>query len=141
MIPSALVILDALPQTVNGKIDRRRLPNAESIRPVLEIEYVGPHTPVEKQVAAIWAEVLALERVGLHDNLFDLGGHSLTAARILSRVRAAFHVELPVRAIFDRPTVAEMAQAILAGQVSCSELSDQFLSEIPEMAAFDALKL
>ncbi len=114
MIPSAFVIIDALPMTPNGKIDRGRLPEPGSLRPTLDHPYTAPRTPMERDLAAIWAEVLALDRVGVEDNFFDLGGHSLGAARIVSRVGAAFHVELPVRALFDRPTVAAMTQAIVA---------------------------
>jgi acyl carrier protein len=73
---------------------------------------------MEKELAAIWAEVLALVRVGIDDNFFDLGGHSLAAARIISRVAAAFAIDLPIKVLFDRPTVAGMAQAILAEQAS-----------------------
>ncbi len=114
MIPSAFVILDALPMTASGKIDRQRLPDPGNLRPALENPYTPPRTALEKDLAAIWAEVLGLERVGVEDNFFALGGHSLGAARILARVGAAFQVELSVKALFDRPTVAAMAQAILA---------------------------
>jgi acyl carrier protein len=141
MIPSSFVILDALPQTPNGKIDRRRLPEPGNVRPAVETAYVDPRTSMEKQVAAIWIEVLALDRVGFDDNFFDLGGHSLAAARILSRVRSAFHIDLPVKTFFDRPTIAETAQAIVAEQASCAESIDQLLSELEEMADSDSLKL
>ena len=139
MIPSAFVILDALPMTPNGKIDRRRLPELDNLRPVLDNPYTLPRTPMERDLAAIWAEMLVLERVGVEDNFFDLGGHSLGAARILSRVRAAFHVDLSVKALFDRPTVSGMAQAILVEQASRTDeqLIDQVLSEVEAMADAD----
>jgi len=118
MIPSAFVILDALPMTPNGKIDRRGLPEPGNLRPELDSAYMAPRTPMEKELAGMWAEVLALERVGVQDDFFDLGGHSLSAGRIISRVRAAFNVELPLRTLFDQPTVGAMAQAILKELVS-----------------------
>jgi amino acid adenylation domain-containing protein len=142
MIPSAFVIIDALPMTPNGKIDRRQLPEPGSLRPTLDHPYTAPRTPMERDLAAIWAEVLALDRVGVEDNFFDLGGHSLGAARILSRVYAAFNVDLSLKALFDRPTVAGMAQAILAEQVvSMPELINQVLSELELMADADAEKI
>ena len=143
MIPSAFVILDTLPMTPNGKIDRRRLPEPGNLRPTLDNPYTAPRTPMERDLAAIWAEVLALDRVGVEDSFFDLGGHSLGAARILSHVDAAFNVDLPLKALFDRPTVAGMAQAILAAQVSSMqpEVIDQLLSELELMADADTKKI
>jgi amino acid adenylation domain-containing protein len=139
MIPSAFVILDALPMTANGKIDRLRLPDPGNLRPALDNPYTLPHTPMETALSAIWANVLALDRVGVEDNFFDLGGHSLGAARILARVGEAFHVDLSVKALFDRPTVAGMAQAILAEQASRmdEQLIDQILSEVEALGDGD----
>jgi amino acid adenylation domain-containing protein len=113
MLPSAFIALDALPLTPNGKIDRRALPAPDNNRPLLEKEYVAPRTPVEEALAAIWAEVLNLDRVGVHDNFFDLGGHSLLATQLVSRVRAALQVDLPLRELFEAPTLAEFALAVL----------------------------
>ena len=97
MIPSTFVFLDALPLTSSGKIDRRALPAPDQTRPDLKETFVPPRTPEEKTIAEIWAEILKLEEVGIHDNFFDLGGDSLLASQVLSRVREAFHVELPLR--------------------------------------------
>jgi amino acid adenylation domain-containing protein len=110
MLPAAFVELDALPLTPTGKIDRGKLPAPQSS--VLALSYVAPRTPVEEMLAGIWSEVLQLEQVGVEDNFFDLGGHSLLATQLFSRVREIFKVEVPVRRIFEAPTVAELAQTI-----------------------------
>ncbi|MCP4661372.1 MAG: non-ribosomal peptide synthetase, partial [bacterium] len=117
MVPSALVFLDALPRTATGKVDRRALPAPESGDLAPEAEFVAPRGPVEELLAEIWAEVLdTTGRVGVHDNFFALGGHSLLATRVLSRVQQALRVELPLRTLFERPTVAGLAAAIEAEQ-------------------------
>ena len=109
MVPSAFILLAALPRTPNGKVDRRALS-----RPVAtpSAPFVAPATPVEELLAAIWAEVLQVERVGLHDNFFELGGHSLAANRVLSRVCSAFQIKLPLRDLLEVPTVAGLELAI-----------------------------
>jgi amino acid adenylation domain-containing protein len=116
MIPSGFVLLDKLPLMANGKVDRRALSAYEQSRTELTGGYVAPQTAVEEIVANIWAEVLQVERVGIHDNFFDLGGHSLLATQVISRVRDAFRVELPLRVLFERPTVIHLATTITQSQ-------------------------
>ena len=112
MVPAVFVLLDAFPLLSNGKIDRRALPAPERSRPELDKAFVSPRTPTEELVAEIWAQLLDLERVGVHDNFFDLGGHSLLATQAVSRIREAFQVEIPLRRLFEVPTVAGLAESI-----------------------------
>ena len=116
MIPSAFVPLDTLPMTPNGKLDRRGLPAPGTERPELNSPFVAPRTPVEDKLASIWAQVLGLNDVGIHDNFLDLGGHSLLATQLISRVITDFEVELPLQSLFGAPTVADMAVAITQSQ-------------------------
>ncbi|MFN6572323.1 amino acid adenylation domain-containing protein, partial [Dendronalium sp. ChiSLP03b] len=111
MMPQALVILESLPLTANGKIDRRALPKPELDTTA---EFVAPRTPVEETLAQIWAQVLKIEQVGIHDNFFELGGHSLLATQIISRLQSAFGISLPLRYLFESPTIAQLSEAILA---------------------------
>jgi acyl-CoA synthetase (AMP-forming)/AMP-acid ligase II/acyl carrier protein len=116
MIPSTFIALDALPLTDTLKVDRKVLPAPKGLRPKIAASYAAPRNSVEEVLVKIWAEVLDLDQVGVHDNFFDLGGHSLAATRVISRVIETFPSELPIKALFDSPTVAEMAEVIVAGQ-------------------------
>ncbi|MFL6262093.1 MAG: amino acid adenylation domain-containing protein, partial [Thermoanaerobaculia bacterium] len=112
MVPSALVEIPAIPLTAHGKVDRKALPDpAEAVVPA-EKGFDPPRTPAEELVAGIWSEVLRVERVGREDSFFDLGGHSLLATRVLSRLREVLGADLPLRALFESPTVAELAARI-----------------------------
>nr|WP_318528447.1 non-ribosomal peptide synthetase/type I polyketide synthase [Plectonema radiosum] len=111
MIPGAFVILDVLPLTPNGKVDRRALP-APDFQPELERSLVAPRTPIEEMLASIWTDVLGIELVGVHHNFFELGGHSLLATQVISRVRDTLAVELPLRSLFESPTVASLAERV-----------------------------
>jgi amino acid adenylation domain-containing protein len=126
MVPSAFVILDALPLTPNGKVDRRGLPKPDQTRLDVEANYVAPHTQVERTIAAVWQEVLHLENIGIHDNFFEIGGHSLIATQIISRLRQVFQMDLSVRTLFEAPTIASFAECceILKGTVQ--KLQDSF---------------
>jgi len=112
----------------NGKVDRKALPAPAQNRPELEQGYQAPRTPMEEMLAEIWREVLKLERIGVHDNFFDLGGHSLLATQVISRVRAAFQTNLTLRTLFEMPTVAELANAIVTEQAAA--LDDDALAGI-----------
>jgi amino acid adenylation domain-containing protein len=113
MMPSAFVLLESLPLTTNGKIDRRSLPAPDINQAEFESNFTEPRTPDEQLIAEIWAEVLGLERVGIHDNFFELGGHSLLATQAISRLREAFQVEVPLRSLFESPTVATVTESLL----------------------------
>nr|WP_228014423.1 non-ribosomal peptide synthetase [Fortiea sp. LEGE XX443] len=112
MIPSVFMLLDSLPLTPNGKVDRRALPEPEQSRPDLEQTFVTPRNPTEEMLTGIWVKILGIEQVGIHDNFFALGGHSLLATQVISQVRKAFGLEIPLRYLFASPTVAELAKHI-----------------------------
>ena len=112
IVPSVFVFLDSLPLTPNGKVDRKALPVPDGRRLEQDENVSAPRTPIEEMLAGIWAEVLKLETIGIHDNFFDLGGHSLLATQVMSRLRGLFQVELPLRNLFESPTVAGLAEGI-----------------------------
>ncbi|HEY0510559.1 MAG TPA: amino acid adenylation domain-containing protein, partial [Thermoanaerobaculia bacterium] len=117
LLPAAFVEVAALPRTPNGKVDRAALPDPGAVESAATAGWVAPRTPVEEVLAGIWTEVLRIvppRRVGAHDNFFDLGGHSLTATAVTSLARATFRVELPTRALFEHPTLAELADHVEA---------------------------
>ncbi|MEM7355092.1 MAG: amino acid adenylation domain-containing protein, partial [Acidobacteriota bacterium] len=112
MVPQAFVTLDALPRSPNGKIDRSALPAPDADAAGPQTAFVAPSTEVELLLAEIWCEVLGVERVGIHDDFFDLGGHSLKATRVLARVSEVFQVDLPVRSLLESPTILGLTEAI-----------------------------
>jgi amino acid adenylation domain-containing protein len=112
MVPSAFVLLDALPLTSHGKVDRHALPTPDGTRPELNKPFIPPGTPTEKLLAEIWAQVLSVEPIGVQDNFFDLGGHSLLATQIVFRLRDTFQAEIPLRTLFEKPTIEELALAV-----------------------------
>ncbi|MDM8557744.1 amino acid adenylation domain-containing protein [Candidatus Parabeggiatoa sp. HSG14] len=111
MVPSAFVMLEAIPLTPNGKIDRCALLTLETFQGNLE-NYIAPCTATEETLASIWREILGLEQVGIHDNFFEVGGHSLLATQVMSRIRDTFSVDIPLHYLFESPTVASFAQHI-----------------------------
>ena len=112
MIPSSFVVLEALPLTPNGKVDRNRLPPPDGTRPPVTREFVAPRTEIEELIAQTWREVLKIENVGIYDNFFELGGHSLLATQIVARLQEAFNKEVPLRVLFDAPTIAELVREL-----------------------------
>jgi acyl carrier protein len=113
LVPSVFVTLDRLPRTPAGKVDRQALPRPGGERLERPARYAAPRTPLEEALAGIWAALLRRDRVGIHDNFFALGGHSLMAMRVLLRVRQAYGVDLPLRTLFETPTVAGLGLAVL----------------------------
>ncbi|HVT59500.1 MAG TPA: amino acid adenylation domain-containing protein, partial [Thermoanaerobaculia bacterium] len=136
MVPAAFIWLAALPLTPNGKVDRRALPTPEETGQAgLTDAFVAPRNPVEELLAGIWCELLDLRRVGIHDNFFELGGHSLTATRLLARVRAALGVEVPLRRLFEAPTVeglARLTELLRRGGAAGAEAAE--VGEAPPIA-------
>jgi surfactin family lipopeptide synthetase A len=112
MIPSVFVALDAIPLTSNGKVDRQSLPEPDISRADSEKSHTAPRTELEKTLVEIWAALLMIESVGIYDNFFELGGHSLLAMLVISRIREDLQVELPLRRLFEEPTVAGLAADI-----------------------------
>ncbi|MBE9029048.1 amino acid adenylation domain-containing protein [filamentous cyanobacterium LEGE 11480] len=112
MVPSAFVRLADFPLTPSGKVDRQSLPTPDSTARSIDHQFTAPRTPIEQQLSQIWSDLLKQESVSVYDNFFDLGGHSLLATQVVSRIRSAFSIELPLRTLFELPTVAELAEGI-----------------------------
>jgi amino acid adenylation domain-containing protein len=143
MIPSAFVLLDAMPVTPNGKIDRCALTELRQTRAELQAVYVTPRTPIEEILATIWADVFNLDRVGIHDNFFELGGHSLLATQIVFQVIKQFQVDLSFQSLFQEPTVADMAAVITEyqGKQLGQEALARVLSELELLSDEEAQRL
>jgi amino acid adenylation domain-containing protein len=129
MVPSAFIMLDEMPLTPNGKIDRRALPAPDTTRPETTRRFVAPRNATEETLAGIVLAVLNLQQVGVDDDFFELGGHSLLATQVISRLREAFYVELPLREIFEHPTVGELAQVISRLQMQQMEKEEREVRE------------
>jgi hypothetical protein len=108
LIPSAIIALPALPRTPNGKLDRNALPTPGSTKPT--DSFVAPRTPLEEKLTVIWSDVLGVQRVGMTDNFFDLGGHSLLGLRLVNQLREALGERLALAIVFEAPTAARMAE-------------------------------
>jgi acyl carrier protein len=112
MVPSTFVMLRALPYTPNGKLDYGALPAPERLRPALDAAYVAPRTEIEQRIATVWREVLGLEEVGLHDNFFDLGGHSLLLAEVHNTLQNLFQKDIPLVYMFQHPTINALVEYV-----------------------------
>jgi amino acid adenylation domain-containing protein len=135
MIPSTFVMLDDLPLTSTGKVDRNALLPPSNARPALDVPCVEPRTPVERDLARLWCEVLSLDRVGINDSFFELGGDSLSAVRLISAVIKKFQTELPLQILFQSPTIAQMAAIMVTDRAK--KLSEVELARI--MAELESL--
>jgi amino acid adenylation domain-containing protein len=112
MVPATFVFMDTLPLTSTNKVDRHSLPEPRQVRPEVGDDFAMPRSSIEEELTDIWKNLLALERIGIHDNFFELGGHSLLVTKIVSRLKATFGVEIPLRAFFDSPTIAGLSAAL-----------------------------
>jgi len=143
MLPSAFVLLDELPLTANGKIDRKALPDPDPTQNESGQVYVAPRTVLEEVLVNMWSDLLEIEQIGIHDNFFALGGHSLLATRFLSRLRAFLQAELSLRAFFENPTVASLAEALQPDEAERERLEEisQLLLSIAHLSEEDASAL
>lgn len=127
MIPKAFVLLNSLPLTVNGKVDKKSLSDPDWSR-LSSHEYISPRNETEEVLAEVWAEVLKIETVGIYDNFFEIGGHSLLATQIVSRIRDRLDVEVPLNVIFETPTIADVALVLIENEAS--DLDEALLNEL-----------
>jgi aryl carrier-like protein len=118
MIPASFMVMDELPLTPNGKVNRRALPVSQDTGASSQHPFLAPRTPVEVALAELWRELLGVEGVGLYDHFMELGGHSLLLTQLAARIRKGFQVDVPLRTLFEGPTLAEMSKAILAKQLT-----------------------
>jgi acyl carrier protein len=140
MVPNLFVELAQLPLTSSGKVDRKALPEPPSYSAEMGENYEAPRTHVEEVLCGIWAEVLRLDQVGINDNFFELGGHSLLATRLLARVQNAFEVRLPLRSVFEAPTVRGMAESLfdLTGERLRIEETAEVLVQLSQISEEEA---
>jgi acyl carrier protein len=143
MVPATFVVLEALPKTSTGKVDRRRLPAPNAERDAGHRPSAVPRNQVEERLVDLWCDVLRKDRIGIHDNFFELGGHSLLATQVVSRIRSLYGKELPLRTLFEAPTVADMATVILENQAKKASKEDlqRILSEIEALSEEEAQTL
>jgi amino acid adenylation domain-containing protein len=129
MVPTAFVVLDAMPLTPNGKVDRQALPSPDWTECALD--FVAPRNPIEETLAGLWCEVLEIERVGVHDDFFELGGHSLKVTQLVSKLREVFDLDLPLRAVFESPTIAGLSEHLDALQWATQHGHPALSTEMP----------
>jgi acyl carrier protein len=138
MVPSTFVFLKSLPLTPNGKVDRAALPAPEDSGSTLRRDFVPPRSPVEKELANIWSTLLKVKAVGVNDNFFELGGHSLLATQLVSRMRKEFEMEIPLRILFETPTVAALAETI---EKEKEDNTARLLAELDQISDDEAARL
>jgi amino acid adenylation domain-containing protein len=135
MIPTSFITLDAMPLTPNGKIDRQALPAPSRVRPNLAVAYVDPKTEIERDIAAVWREVLEIEIVGLHDNFFDLGGDSIRILRVLNKLQTTFGEKLSMPQMFEFPTISLLAAHLSRSDDDANNQTQPALEESFDRAA------
>ena len=154
MIPSMIVVMDEMPLSPSGKVDKKALPAPDLDRSLMKSVYVEPRNDIERELVQICEELLGVDQVGVHDNFFELGGHSLLATQFISRVRESLSVELELRQLFETPTVAQIAEAIETSEAEATvdrtriaelikrinELSDDEVKELLELKRKAALE-
>jgi amino acid adenylation domain-containing protein/thioester reductase-like protein len=142
MVPTAFVVLEALPVTLNGKVNRKALPAPGTANREQENTFSPPRNPLEQQLVSIWSEILRIEQVGINDNFFQLGGHSLLVVRLFARIREAFQVDLPLQTLFEAPTVANLAERLeIARQASSAATVTQAIALKAEAVLDPAIRL
>jgi len=140
MLPSIFVLIDAVPLTPHGKVDRRALPSPIAGNVATAAEYIAPRTPTERELAAIWQELLEVERVGITENFFEIGGHSLSAMRVVARMQSIHDLDIPVSCLFLHPTIESLAAEVDVMRVSAHSDEDllRILDEIDAMPSLKA---
>jgi len=133
MVPSSFVVLDALPRTPNGKVDRKALRQMDAEVTANADDYVAPQTPLEMLICEIWQILLRVDRVGIHDNFFHLGGHSLLATQVINKLRQSCSVDLPLRNFFESPTVAGLAKKIADVQAEMEQEAERIARIVEEV--------
>ena len=144
MVPATYVRIEKIPMTPNGKVDRKALPPPVKGQFESESEYVAPRTETEEILVRIWSEMLGIPRIGIHDNFFELGGHSLLATQIMSRIREELQIEVPLRSLFESPTIADLAEALDRIRRESAAEADkiaQMLAEIDQLSEEEARSL
>ena len=143
MVPSAILWLEKLPVTSNGKIDRRALSTPDLLVSEKTALFLAPGTPAEEVLAGLWTQILKREHVGIHDNFFALGGHSLLAAQVVSWIRDLFQIEFPLRAIFEKPTINDLLTEItrMLGSREVVEEVAQVIQEIEHLSKDEVVRM
>ncbi|MEE4683201.1 phosphopantetheine-binding protein, partial [Pseudomonas alliivorans] len=136
MVPTHFVLLDALPLTANGKLDRKALPAPDATQ--LQAQFVAPEGELEQQLAAIWAEVLKIEQVGRTDNFFELGGHSLVAVQMLVRVREQLQHEVSLKDLFEHPVLADFSVTIQQKNGESDHAQDELTKSLEALKRLSA---
>jgi len=139
MLPSSLMVLERLPLTPNGKLDRHALPPPEQFRSEQTVAFVPPRNHTEETLMGIWRRVLGCEQLSIYDNFFAVGGHSLSATQVVAHIREVFQTDLPLRCIFDTPTIADLAVTVVQRQAEAvdSDVLALMLAEL-ELLESDA---